>query len=428
MTRVAVIGLGYIGLPTASVLADAGMDVLGVDIDPDIVGSVNQGKAPFAEPGLDTLLARVQASGKLRAACQPAPADVFVISVPTPVRRGGSGDPAPDLSQVKAAVLSIAPCLSRPTLVILESTVPIGTTETLARWLAQARPDLFVPGDVAIAHCPERVLPGRALTELASNDRVIGGLTPACAVAAARTYGRFVYGRCHLTSARAAEMAKLAENAFRDVNVAFANELALIADGMDIDVREVIRLANRHPRVDILQPGPGVGGHCIAVDPWFLAAAAPEYAPLIRTARGVNDGRPAWTANRARALTADLAAPVYACFGLAFKANVGDLRESPALAVARNLSACAPGRVLAVEPHIQALPSGVTGIELTDARSAMMRADLALLLVDHDAFRPLRPRTGIRVLDMRGLWQIPDPSPAAGPPNTQPHRELSAAG
>jgi len=413
--RICVVGLGYIGLPTALLFAGAGREVLGVDIDPGRRAAIAAGRAPFAEPGLDARLARAVGAGLLQVAPAPARSAAFLIAVPTPLGPGQK----PDLGHVRAAAEAIAPHLSQGALVILESTVPVGTTARLAAWLADLRPDLGFPGeagapaDVAIAHCPERVLPGRILAELVANDRVIGGLDRASAEAAAALYAPIVEGACHLTDAATAEMAKLAENAYRDVNIAFANELALIADRVGVDVWDAIGLANRHPRVDILKPGPGVGGHCIAIDPWFLAAAAPGAAQLIRTAREINDARPLWVAERAATMVGDLPRPAIACLGLAYKADVDDLRESPALEVVRHLAARARGPILVAEPHIDALPpalSGLPGVHLRPAAAALAEADLAVLLVDHGAFRslPLPDGDGPRLFDTRGVWCTAD--------------------
>lgn len=356
--KVAVLGLGYIGLPTAAVIARTGAQVLGIDVDAHVVETVNSGRVHIEEIDLDGLVSGVVARGNLRASLAIEPADVFVIAVPTPF----GANHAPDIGYVLRAATSIATVLKAGDVVILESTSPVGTTEKVAALLAQLRPDLKVPGhsagsaDIAIAYCPERVLPGRILVELIENDRVIGGITPRCARKALHFYRRFVRGACVTTTARAAEMTKLTENAFRDVNIAFANELSILAEGMGVDVWEVIRLANRHPRVNILSPGPGVGGHCIAVDPWFLVHSNPEQSPLIRTAREVNDGKVAHSIARAEALIARLPGAPIACLGLAFKANIDDFRESPALKVAQAIAEAHGARVRIVEPYAHALP------------------------------------------------------------------------
>lgn len=416
-----VIGLGYIGLPTAAVLANAGCTVIGVDINRHAVDTINDGRIHIVEPGLGEMVADVVATGRLRAKTTPEPADAFLIAVPTPFLN----DRTPDLRYVRSACEAIAPVLKRGDTVILESTSPVGATEKVAAWLADARPDLVMPkpgeasaADIAIAYCPERVLPGNVLIELVQNDRVIGGMTTACSQSARAIYAFFVKGDCILTDARTAEMCKLTENAFRDVNIAFANELSLICDRLQINVWELIKLANRHPRVNILQPGPGVGGHCIAVDPWFIVSSAPEEAQLIRTAREVNDRKPEWVLEKVIAAMADVVArkgkgaPVLvACLGLAFKPNIDDLRESPALAICERLSQTSGLTVLAVEPHIEVLPDSLAGrVRLMDAEAALRSADIALLLVDHAAFRDAHAYLSpdARLIDTRGLWDGAD--------------------
>ena len=416
--KVAVIGLGYIGLPTAAVIARTGVQVLGIDVSPHVVDTVNSGKVHIEEVDLDGLVSGVVARGHLRASTLIEPADVFVIAVPTPFK----DDHQPDIGYVLKAATTVAAVLKAGDIVVLESTSPVGTTEQVRDLLAQLRPDLKMPGkspelaDISIAYCPERVLPGRILVELIDNDRVIGGITPRCARKALAFYRRFVRGACVTTTSRAAEMTKLTENAFRDVNIAFANELSLVADTMGVDVWEVIRLANRHPRVNILSPGPGVGGHCIAVDPWFLVSAAPEQTPLIRTAREVNDGKVAHTIARAAALIDDHPGKSVACMGLAFKANIDDFRESPALKVAAALAARYGERIRIVEPYAQALPSafGATGATLIDLDDAIEQCPVMIVLVDHEVFKsvPLDERIAKFVYDTRGIW--PDqPAPSA---------------
>ena len=408
--KVAVLGLGYIGLPTAAVIARTGAKVLGVDVHEHVVETVNSGKVHIEEIDLDGLVSGVVARGNLRASLQIEPADVFVIAVPTPFGENH----APDIGYVLKAATNVAVVLKAGDVVVLESTSPVGTTEKVAELLAQLRPDLRIPGhctgsaDVAIAYCPERVLPGRILVELIDNDRVIGGVTPRCARKALQFYRRFVRGACVTTSAKAAEMTKLAENAFRDVNIAFANELSLVADRMGVDVWEVIRLANRHPRVNILSPGPGVGGHCIAVDPWFLVSAAPDQTPLIRTARQVNDGKVEHVIAEAAALVEAQPHGRVACLGLAFKANIDDFRESPALKVAEALARRFGERIAIVEPYAAALPPAFdgTGARLIDVDTALEDCDTLIVLVDHDIFRsiPLDERAGKQVYDTRGIW------------------------
>ena len=426
--NVSVVGLGYIGLPTAAVLARAGCAVVGVDVSPATVAAINRGEVHIIEPDLDDLVARMVREGRLRATMTPEPADAYLIAVPTPFK----DDHQPDLSFVESACRSIAPVLRPGATVILESTSPVGATEQMARWIAECRPDLAIarpgddaPCDIHIAYCPERVLPGNVIHELVANDRVIGGFTPACAASAAAVYQTFVKGACIHTDARTAEMCKLTENSFRDVNIAFANELSMICDRLGIDVWEMIALANRHPRVNILSPGPGVGGHCIAVDPWFIVHSAPEQAQLIRQARLVNDGKPAWVIGKVKAAATALARrrgrarrPVVACFGLAFKANIDDLRESPALDICTRLARSDAFEVLAVEPHIDTAPPVLNGLaELVTIDVALKRADIVLLLVDHAQFREVDPALlgGRKVIDTRGIW-TGDADRRSGPP------------
>ncbi len=415
--KVAVLGLGYIGLPTAAIIARTGVEVLGVDVTQSVVDTVNSGKVHIEEVDLDGLVSGVVARGNLRASTMIEAADVFVIAVPTPFGENH----APNIGYVLQAATTVATVLKAGDVVILESTSPVGTTEKVRDLLAQLRPDLKVPGktgesaDISIAYCPERVLPGRILVELIDNDRVIGGITPRCARKALAFYRRFVRGACVTTTSRAAEMTKLTENAFRDVNIAFANELSLVADTMGVDVWEVIRLANRHPRVNILSPGPGVGGHCIAVDPWFLVSAAPEQTPLIRTAREVNDGKVTHTIARAAEMIERMPGVSIACMGLAFKANIDDFRESPALKVAVALAERFGERIQIVEPYATALPPEFdgTGARLIDVDTAIESCPVMIILVDHEVFRsiPLDERATKHVYDTRGIW--PDqPAPA----------------
>lgn len=407
---VCVMGLGYIGLPTAAVIARSGCRVLGVDVNSNIVDTINRGEIHIEEVDLDGLVQGVVQRKLLRASTMVEPADVFVIAVPTPF----GDDHAPDISYVLAAATSIAAVLKTGDTVIVESTSPVGTTDRVKDLIAKLRPDLKVPGvtadtpDVAIAYCPERVLPGKILEELISNDRSIGGITPRCARKALTFYKRFVRGECVTTDARSAEMTKLVENAFRDVNIAFANELSIIADQMGLDVWEVIRLANRHPRVNILQPGPGVGGHCIAVDPWFIVHGAPDHTPLIRAAREVNDGKVDHVIAQANALIEANPTKTIGLLGLAFKANIDDFRESPAKKVATALAQKYGARIRIVEPYAAALPVEFegSGAQLTDIDSALQDCGILIALVDHDAFKaiPLAERREKLVYDTRGIW------------------------
>lgn len=413
--KISVIGLGYIGLPTAAMFASHAVKVVGVDIRPDVVATINEGRVHIVEPGLEDVVRKAVESGMLRATTAAEAADAFIIAVPTPFK---GHDHEPDLSYIEAACRSIAPVLAKGNLVILESTSPVGATDWIEEMLAELRPDLHFPRssgestDIFIAHCPERVLPGKVMAELISNDRVIGGVTKGCAQAAAALYNIFVEGECVIASSpKAAEMAKLTENSFRDVNIAFANELSLICDRLDINVWELIQLANRHPRVNILQPGPGVGGHCIAVDPWFIVHSAPDEAKLIATARNVNDTKPEWVMDKLRVLiencqsaqqgrqTSDI---VIACYGLAFKPDIDDLRDSPALGIAKSISAMHVGPVLVIEPNISTVPDGLGHAKLCSLAEARS-ADIHLLLVDHKEFREMSRPSG-EILDTRGLW------------------------
>jgi UDP-N-acetyl-D-mannosaminuronic acid dehydrogenase len=408
---VTMMGLGYIGLPTAAVIASRGIEVVGVDVKEEIVNKIASGHIHIYEPDLDGLVQKVVSSGTLVARMEPAESDVFIIAVPTPV--GELKNPV--LDYVIEATRKIAPVLRPGNLVILESTSPVGTTEMIANLLAESRPDLKLPTrdvvspDINIAYCPERVLPGRILSELVNNDRCIGGITMACGRRAQRFYKKFVRGACIVTSARTAEIVKLTENAFRDANIAFANELSMICDKLAINVWDVIDLANRHPRVNILKPGPGVGGHCIAVDPWLIVHSAPELANVIRTARQTNDKKAHYTVETAAALIDEHPYAQVACFGLAFKANVDDLRESPALEVAIALGEKYGSRIKVVEPHIQALPEALaaTGAEFLGLDDALAACEVGVVLVDHDEFRgvPTGARRHMALLDTRGIWR-----------------------
>jgi UDP-N-acetyl-D-mannosaminuronic acid dehydrogenase len=415
--KICVLGLGYIGLPTASLLATKGFKVHGVDINHERIEMVSQGLSNIMEPDLDILVKSAVNSGNLTASEESVAADIFMITVPTPF----CGNHVPDLSYVDAATHSIAPYLSAGNLVILESTCPVGTTEKIQTMLSELRPDLMTkevgrPPElrVYLAHCPERVLPGQILKELIDNDRIIGGVDRVSAEKASHFYRKFINGHIFLTTAKMAELSKLVENAFRDVNIAFANELSFICDPLHINVWELIQLANRHPRVNILNPGPGVGGHCIAVDPWFIVDSFPNEARLIRTAREINDSKPEYVLSKINEKIRSLKNPVIACLGLTFKANVSDLRESPALhitaALAETLAKAGTGRLLVVEPFIHQLPEsllGFSGVELVDLEIALSQADLIVLLVDHRAFRDVDPNwlKQKTIIDTRGIWQ-----------------------
>ncbi|EGR2558544.1 UDP-N-acetyl-D-mannosamine dehydrogenase, partial [Vibrio alginolyticus] len=406
---ISVIGLGYIGLPTAAMFASRKKKVIGVDVNQHAVDTINQGKIHIVEPDLDMIVSAAVSEGYLKATTTPEPADAFLIAVPTPFLPCKEGEvPAPDLSYIEAASKAIAPVLKKGALVILESTSPVGATEQMAAWLAEARSDLTFPqthgeqADVNVAHCPERVLPGHVVRELVENDRVIGGMSTRCSERSVELYRTFVQGDCVVTNARTAEMAKLTENSSRDVQIAFANELSIICDKLDINVWELIALANRHPRVNILQPGPGVGGHCIAVDPWFIVSKTPEEAQIIHTARKVNDGKPDWVINKVKLAIAEFlqANPdktardvTVACYGLAFKPDIDDLRESPAMAITQKIAEMHAGRVIAVEPNIELIPEKLKHVELMDFEVAPKEADIQVLLVDHKEFKSCAIKT-----------------------------------
>lgn len=419
---ISMIGLGYIGLPTATLFASRQKQVIGVDLSQRVVDTVNQGKINIVEPDLDMLVHAAVTGGFLKATTVPEPADAFLIAVPTPFMDGHK----PDLSYVQSAARLIAPVLQKGNLVVLESTSPVGTTEKMSEWLAEARLDLTFPqqageqADVQVAHCPERVLPGRVVHELVENDRVIGGMTNKATEMAVALYKIFVQGELKATDARTAEMCKLTENSYRDVNIAFANELSMICDKLVINVWELIQLANRHPRVKILQPGAGVGGHCIAVDPWFIVDSAPEDSRIIRTAREVNDHKPQWILDKVKGAITDVLSQnpqktisqvKVACLGLAFKPNIDDLRESPALAIAQQVSkiGCL---TFAVEPNVDGRDQHVDlgDLELVSLESCFVKgsrqADIICILVKHrefvDVAETLKKHT--RIVDAVGLF------------------------
>ena len=415
---ISMIGLGYIGLPTATLFASRKKHVIGVDINQHAVDTINQGKIHIVEPELDILVHAAVAEGYLRATTRPEPADAFLIAVPTPFM----DEHKADLRYIEAAAQALAPVLQKGNLVILESTSPVGATEKLAAWLAAARSDLSFPqqagedADIQIAYCPERVLPGRVVHELVSNDRVIGGMTKAATAMATALYKTFVEGALVASNARTAEMCKLTENSFRDVNIAFANELSLICDKLDINVWELIQLANRHPRVNILQPGAGVGGHCIAVDPWFIVDTTPDEAKIIRTAREVNDAKPEWVLQKISSAIVEvlkaqpqraMADIKVACLGLAFKPDIDDLRESPAVEITSKLGQFG-NQLLVVEPNIESLPERLQqpNISLVSLDEALASADVICVLVKHREFTAAKQVIGnhASLLDVVGLF------------------------
>ncbi|MEG9531075.1 UDP-N-acetyl-D-mannosamine dehydrogenase [Mannheimia indoligenes] len=414
---ISVVGLGYIGLPTATVFAQHGLNVIGVDVNQHAVDIINQGKIHIVEPDLDIAVHQCVSNGKLKATLTPEPAEAFLIAVPTPFK----GDNyEPDLSYIQAACKAIAPVLAKGNLVILESTSPVGATEQMAEWLAEYRSDLSFPqqageeSDIRIAHCPERVLPGQVMRELIENDRIVGGMTDKCSKQAVDLYKTFVKGDCIVTNARTAEMCKLTENSFRDVNIAFANELSIICDHLNINVWELISLANRHPRVNILQPGCGVGGHCIAVDPWFIVNKTPDLAQIIRTAREVNDYKPEWVIGKVNEAVIEALQKTgkaindikIACLGLAFKPDIDDLRESPALKITEKLAEKYKGQILAVEPNVETLPAKLVekNIQLISLNEALHNADVIVLLVDHREFKENQVKQKGILVDTKGIW------------------------
>jgi UDP-N-acetyl-D-mannosaminuronic acid dehydrogenase len=428
---VSVIGLGYIGLPTCAIFARSDLTVIGVDVNASVVEKINRGEVHIVEPDLDGLIQKVVSTGKLRAFTTPQPADAFVIAVPTPI----TSDRKPDVSYVMEATRSIASVLKAGDLVVLESTSPVGTTRKMSALLAEARPDLTFPhthgddADVMVAYSPERVLPGKVLIELINNDRSVGGLSKRSSARTVELYSSFVAGDLFITSAESAELVKLTENAFRDTNIAFANELAAVCQDLSLNVWEVIDLANHHPRVNILQPGPGVGGHCIAVDPYFIIDAAPDNTRLMSTARLINSDRPHAVVRDIQALLEPGKIQTVACLGLSFKPNIDDLRESPAVEVVKLLADIPNLRLLAAEPHTTALPHELEGlgIRFTDALTAIDKADIVVLLVDHRQFALIDSEAlgDKKLVDTRGLWtwrkaRRPD-ARIAGPRSRQPH-------
>jgi len=419
---ISVVGLGYIGLPTAAMFASRKKRVIGLDVNQHTVDKINRGEIHIVEPELDILVHTAVMEGFLRATTVAEAADAFLIAVPTPLKKNSGDIPDPDLSYIQAAAVSIAPVLKKGDLVILESTSPVGATEQLAEWLAQERSDLNFPqthgdnADVNVAHCPERVLPGHVVRELVENDRVIGGMSSKCSEKAVQLYKTFVKGECVVTNARSAEMVKLTENSCRDVQIAFANELSIICDKLDIDVWELISLANRHPRINILQPGPGVGGHCIAVDPWFIVSKTPNEAKIIRAAREINDFKPHWVLQRLEEIFIDLSEKGHvndrqdlkvACLGLAFKADIDDLRESPSLGIAMKIMDLGFAKPYGVEPNINVFPSDVSDkVTLVSYEEAICSANVILLLVDHKEFRENKISLSEQqfLIDTRGLY------------------------
>ena len=412
--KVTVLGLGYVGLPTAAIIANKGLSVIGVDTNVSTVKTINEGNTHIIEPDLEVLVRSAVNSKNLVASIIPEPADAFIIAVPTPFTQKKK----PDLTFLQQAIESIAPVIKGENLIILESTSPVGTTQLIAEWLSNIREDIeFSESDnslkidgknIYVAHSPERVLPGRVLVELVNNDRVIGGLTKQCGYEAESLYRLFVKGECHVTNARTAELVKLTENAYRDTNIAFANEISLVCDKLDIDVWDLIKLANRHPRVDILKPGPGVGGHCIAVDPWFIVDSAPEETPLIQASRYVNDNKPAWIVQKILNSVDDNA--TVSCLGLTYKSDIDDLRESPSITIVERLSQHHKGQILVADPNIESLPDKlckILNIEFCSFEDAILRSRIIILLTDHREFIEIDKSilSNKKVFDTRGIWR-----------------------
>ncbi|MCK1991639.1 UDP-N-acetyl-D-mannosamine dehydrogenase [Peribacillus muralis] len=408
--KVCIVGLGYIGLPTAAVLADKGFMVHGVDVNENAVNLINNGQVHIYEPDLEKVVKKVVAAGNLTADIDPIKADIYILAVPTPFKENHK----PDLAYVESATKSIIPYIEPGNLIILESTSPVGTTEKIVEWILNERTDLSIDenksNQVFVSHCPERVLPGKILKEIIQNDRIVGGINKISTQKTAEFYELFVDGKVLQTNAKTAELTKLTENSYRDVNIAFANELSMICDDLEIDVWELIKLANHHPRVNILQPGPGVGGHCIAVDPWFIVDAAPERAKLIQTARNVNDIKPQFVIDKVKSAISNKINPTIACLGLSFKANIDDLRESPAVEIVSKLASLTKNMVYVSEPHINELPLHLLNlnIQLSSTEDALKHADVVLLLVEHDYFK-LVDNISLKnkvVIDTKGIFQI----------------------
>lgn len=400
MNKIICIGLGYIGFPTAAMLAGKGLTVVGVDINERVVESVNKGETHIVEPGLSEVVEQVVRSGHLRATTQAEEGDVYLIVVPTPFR----GNHEPDISYVETAIRSVIPLLKKGSLLIIESTSPVGTTDKMKHLVYSERPEL--EGAIYMAYCPERVLPGNLLYELEYNDRVIGGIDEASTQKAMEFYALFVKGNLHQTNAKTAEMCKLTENSSRDVQIAFANELSLICDKAGINVWELIELANKHPRVNILQPGCGVGGHCIAVDPYFLTSEFPVESQLIAKSRELNNYKAFWCAEKIKNAMLEYEMkrsrkPVVAIMGLAFKPNIDDLRESPAKYITQKVLQSEPENLLVVEPNIEEHPV----FKLTNYRTAYEKADIVAFLVAHNEFKTLPWQEEKVILDFCGIFK-----------------------
>ena len=409
--KICVIGLGYIGLPTAAIFAKNGLNVKGVDINQDIINTINRGEIHIKEPHLEEIVHKCVSDGTFEAMISPVECDAYIIAVPTPFIENEDGIPKPDISYIMDACKSFSKILKKGDLIIIESTSPVGTTKIISNFLSKERPDLSFPTessldpDVFLAYCPERVIPGNVIFELANNERVVGGMTQKCAYKASQLYEKYLGVVCNITNAPTAEMTKLTENASRDVQIAFANELSLICDEAGINVWELISLANKHPRVNILQPGPGVGGHCIAVDPWFIVSENKETAKLIRTSREINDSKPQWVVNKITEAVNKISCdnefkdPKIILYGLTFKPNIDDLRESPALKISKKINEIY-NNVFAVEPNINL--NSYESIPIISINEAIKEGHLHVFLVKHDEFFDLQLVTN-NVIDTVGI-------------------------
>ncbi len=410
--KVSVIGLGYIGLPTAAVIASKDIKVFGFDVNENVVNKINSGHCHIIEPGLDDLVNTKVNKSYLVADSNINISDVYIIAVPTPFIKDKAKIPKPNLSYIENASRKLAKFLKKGDLIILESTSPVGTTEKMQSWLMEERDDLKFPAitknpDVNIAYCPERVLPGKVIDELKNNDRVIGGLSLECSEKASNFYKKITKGDCFITDARTAEMTKLTENASRDVQIAFANELSILCEDMNINVWDLIKLTNKHPRVNILNPGPGVGGHCIAVDPWFIVHNSPTKAKIIKKAREINDLKPTWVIEKVLELASIIKKNnsknhlTISCYGLSFKPNIDDIRESPALSIVNELNNIDSFEVIAVEPNIKKIDN--EAINLVTLNDAITKGDIHLILVNHDNFQTNNFTELKNVIDTVGL-------------------------
>jgi len=401
--KVCVIGLGYIGLPTAALLASFGFKVIGVDINEKVVDTINKGKIHIKEPDLNILVAAAVNSGNLIARLRPEPSDIFIISVPTPFKYNKNKNIKPDLSYVRSAVFSIVPHLKKGNLVILESTSPVGTTENVVARIIRDKSGLDIGKEIFVAYSPERVLPGKILNELIMNDRVIGGINSLSAERAKRFYSQFVKGSIYLTDSKTAEIVKLVENSFRDVNIAFANEISIIADKIGINVWELVELVNKHPRVKMLKPGPGVGGHCIAVDPWFIISQFNKEAKLLRSAREVNNGKTKYVLNKIINYAKYNGIENIGCLGLTYKENIDDTRESPALDIVEELISSKVANIFVCDPYVD--QDKLKNIKLFDLNSTLQKSDLVVILVAHKEFVEMERKKlkNKKVLDFRGV-------------------------